>query len=196
MAADVVFLYDMSANVSNEDLQPMFNTAHQLVNDFFKDQNQSQFSLVAFHSTPEKIFWLNTFSNIGDVHLHLDQTRLKHDRELGNMSAALRFVAQNCFKLENGGRSESRRFLITMTTGETDDLSKDFTMETSALRAENVTLVALGVGAHVRRDVLHDIASHPSYVFTIPISNVTTTFLPLRKELRYSICATRNQTQT
>jgi uncharacterized protein YegL len=192
--ADVVFLLDMSSSVTGEEFLTMLNTAHVLADDL--DRSKTRFAAVGFHGSPilPPFFWLNTYTSVAEVHTELTLLQRTQISGMSNVSTALRFVGDNCFLTQNGGREETSRLVIVLTTGKADDID-DLVTETLALKAKNVTVVAVGVGENVDGDMLHKLAHDSFHVYRLPSDStdmmISSAFLPLRKELRYSICTSR-----
>ncbi|XP_078509003.1 integrin alpha-M-like [Lissotriton helveticus] len=165
---DAVILYDDSRSISREDFRMMKTFMANLIK-FFKEFN-IRFAVVQYSTEINIVFDFKYYQEVGDLKVLED---FPHTRGNTFTPSAIKYVADNLFTEEKGARKNTKRLLITITDGASNDRTTNFKQATAAADQKQIIRYAIGVGdaftsARALKE-LHTIASSKENAF--PVNN-------------------------
>ncbi|XP_067680567.1 collagen alpha-4(VI) chain-like [Haliotis asinina] len=162
--ADVVFLLDTSSSEGSAN----FNKQLDFVNNFAREleigPNNVQLSVVTFATSVKNEFYLNTYSNKADL-LNAVQN-VQYRPGLTATGKGLKFVGENSFLPQNGGRPDAQQVVIVVTDGESQQKSETAS-EAEKLHSAGIKVISVGIGNSLDNGELNTLASSPSFVFKV-----------------------------
>ncbi|XP_061446539.1 integrin alpha-X-like [Rhineura floridana] len=161
---DAVILYDDSGSIGD----PAFRT---MQNFFLKLMHSVagvdvQFAVVQYSSEPYLVFDFAFYNKTGG---QVKDTIHNAQRARGNTytPTAILFVMDKVFTPERGMRPHSKKLLIVLTDGVSNDKNTKFEVATEAADKKGIIRYAIGVGRHTNQAELRKIASSPNNVFPV-----------------------------
>lgn len=115
-----------------------------LIDLFYTERDNLQFSLAHFATDVTDVFFLNTYKNKDDIISAIGRAEYKGGRRI-NTGAAIRYVQENHFIKERGSRKDEGipQILMVVTGGRSADDGKTAAL---GLKATGVRIYAVGVG--------------------------------------------------
>ncbi|XP_067325710.1 integrin alpha-M-like [Anolis sagrei] len=182
---DAVILYDDSNSIRDDN------------HDF---RNMQDFILNLIHSVREKDVQFAVVQYSTEYHLIFDFAKYNESRDQVNDTirnfqrykgetftpSAIRFVAEEVFTPQRGMRPDSKKILIVLTDGKSNDRKTTFETANAAADRKNITRYAIGVGQAFsqNKDELYKIASARENVFHADNFNTLHT---LQRELQNKV---------
>ncbi|XP_025024973.1 integrin alpha-D-like [Python bivittatus] len=163
---DAVILYDDSGSIRNSDFHIMQNFFLKLMDSV--TGVDVQFAVVQYSTEPYLVFdftfYNKTRERVKEVILNTVRTR-------GNTytPTAIRFVVEKVFTAKHGMRPHSKKLLIVLTDGISNDQMNTFENTTEAASKKGIIRYAIGVGRDflTAQDELRKIASSNENVFPV-----------------------------
>ncbi|KAJ7314092.1 hypothetical protein JRQ81_006027 [Phrynocephalus forsythii] len=163
---DAVILYDDSGSIGNPAFQTMQSFFLKLINSVV--DLDVQFAVVQYSSDPYLIFDFAAYNNSGG---QVKNTLHSAPRTRGNTftPTAIRYVVEQVFIPEHGMRPHSKKLLIVLTDGISNDNRNTFEEARQAADAKGIIRYAIGVGRDFLRaqDELGKIASSAGNIFPV-----------------------------
>ncbi|XP_033744266.1 collagen alpha-3(VI) chain-like [Pecten maximus] len=159
---DIVFLVDTSGSISNQEETLAVNFIYDVTKWLTIAPDDIQVSVVTFNSEPKEQFKLRDYNKMTELLQHIKQVANETTGGGTNTAKALRFVRQNSFLLQNGGRPNANRTVILLTDGQLDDPLETL-REAGSLKSNNTELFAIGIGSAVStsNDEIRGVSSDP-----------------------------------
>jgi len=126
-------------------------------------------------------FWFNTHSTAQDIKDNLQ--RIIYTQGDTNTHLALQFAREYAYLPFHGARV-TNQYAIIVTDGRATDLQATIA-EADKLKANGVTVMALGIGANADKAELEAIASDPSHVF---IADTKDALAEIHKDITRRTC--------
>ncbi|KAK3582743.1 hypothetical protein CHS0354_039787 [Potamilus streckersoni] len=190
---DVLLMIDESVNTSSADsiqgFSKLLDSASTLVAliDFFGNgHNETRVSLASFSDT------VRTYVNFSEdfitkVALRQQISRISNEENaIVNMTSVFRYINEHGFDLENGVRTDARRFFVLFTNGGYD-LDIHFQKQREAILKKGATIITVGMESEVHMQNLLQIASGPYHVI-VESENTNSNLDVLKRELVYDKC--------
>ncbi|XP_015261862.1 PREDICTED: integrin alpha-X-like [Gekko japonicus] len=185
---DAVILFDDSGSIRDADFTIMLDFIQKLMASVAEPD--VQFAVVQFSSDPNIVVNFADYARLGG---QVNDTirGVKHRRGNTYTPTAIRFVADKVFTLEGGMRQHSKKLLIVLTDGVSNDEKVTFDEAEEATDKKGVIRYAIGVGREFltsrrARDELRNISSSPENVFSVRSFEALPT---LQKQLKEKIFA-------
>ncbi|XP_054850830.1 integrin alpha-M-like isoform X2 [Eublepharis macularius] len=166
---DAVILFDDSGSIRDSDFSIMLDFILKLMASVAEPD--VRFAVVQFSSEPNIVVNFANYALLGGK-VEEAIRRVKHRRGNTHTPTAIHFVANEVFTSAHGMRQQSKKLLIVLTDGVSND--KQFTFEAAkeATDKKGIIRYAIGVGTDFltkkeARDELRDIASLPENVFSV-----------------------------
>jgi hypothetical protein len=134
---------------------------------FSLNKDELQIGAVHISSDPALMIKLNYTDNINafaGIFLNSKQDVIAMKNSTPNVANSLSFISSVAFSLPNGGRKNSRKFIIHTYTGY-DKNSTDSIKVTQTLTNENITVISIGVGKNYNDDNVLGTASSAYFAF-------------------------------
>ena len=168
--ADLVFVMDSSGSIGADDFVRQKNFIKGMVDLFETDTGKIRVGVVAYSNWAFLEFHLNAYTNRRDIKARIDQ--VPHFRGDTNTGSAIAYVRDVMFTEHNGARDGVPRIGIVLTDGRSND--PVFTMQEAVkTHAQDIVLMALGVGDDISRYELTSIASDPDDEFAFQVADYT-----------------------
>ncbi|KAL4218649.1 hypothetical protein ACF0H5_021238 [Mactra antiquata] len=156
---DVAFLLDSSASMSKDD----FNKAKEFVKSFVSglDVNSgvARVAVVEYSTVVYPILGLD--NNQNETTLIDSINNISYKPGGTHTYEAIKYVQENVFKVANGSRSNAAKVVVIVTDGRSDDNIATINAARD-LRAQGVTIYAVGVGSLIDDRELSLVVSQPS----------------------------------
>ncbi|XP_053117542.1 integrin alpha-X-like isoform X2 [Hemicordylus capensis] len=166
---DAVILYDDSGSISNPDFKIMKNFIVTLIESVPK--KNVQFAVVQFSSQSQVVVNFADYSKAGG---QVKDIIFSFARARGNTytPSAIRYVANSVFTSWQGMQPQSKKLLIVLTDGQSNDKETTFQEAKEAVERKGIIRYAIGVGQFFRtqeaaKDELRKIASSDENVFSV-----------------------------
>lgn len=159
--ADILLIIDSSSNESAALFQKEMDFVGNLADTFTIGPKNAQFALMTFATKVNMEFWFNTHSTAQDIKDNLQ--RIIYSQGDTNTHLALQFAREYAYLPFHGARV-TNQYAIIVTDGRASNLTATIA-EADKLKAQGVTVMALGIGANADKAELEAIASDPSHVF-------------------------------
>ncbi|ESO94583.1 hypothetical protein LOTGIDRAFT_118058 [Lottia gigantea] len=156
--ADIIFALDSSDSIWPEDFVKQTDFVQKVVDSLTIGPNNIQIGLVTFGTRIKPYFQLKDHKDKRSV-----LTAIQSVYALGegtNTGATLKYIREEMFKRENGGRKWADKIVILITDGVSRD-RKETMMEGSLSRLDDIEIFTIGVGYSVDAMELDVIASKP-----------------------------------
>ncbi|XP_046571856.1 collagen alpha-4(VI) chain-like [Haliotis rubra] len=162
--ADVVFLLDTSSSEGSTN----FNKQLDFVNNFAREleigPNNVQISVVTFATAVKNEFYLNAYNTKAGL-LNAVQN-VQYRPGLTATGKGLKFVGENSFLPQNGGRPGAQQVVIVVTDGESQEKSETAS-EAEKVHKAGIKVISVGIGSSIDNGELTALASSPAFVFKV-----------------------------
>ncbi|XP_063058288.1 integrin alpha-M-like [Engraulis encrasicolus] len=150
---DAVVLFDSSQSISSADFDTMIKFIKEIIRMF--SEPWTQVAVAQYATTYHAVFEFENFAVTSDP---ISLMKVSHMKGHTHTAGAIRFVLDTMFKAEKGMQKDSKKLLVVITDGESND--KDVTLDEVLPQIENmnVTTYAIGVGDKYSYDELLKIA--------------------------------------
>ncbi|GAA6097435.1 collagen alpha-6(VI) chain-like [Tachysurus ichikawai] len=166
-AADIVFIVDVSDNITLPNFRLVRNFLHRMINGLEIGSDSVRVGMVLYSDTPTAEFYLNTFENKEEILQYIKLLQFRGGQSI--TSKALKFAREKLFTKDTGSRRALGVQQIAVVITEGDSLD-DVTFQAFQLRHSGVQVYALGVTKdNVER--LEEIASYPPDRFVFSVEN-------------------------
>ncbi|XP_077170637.1 integrin alpha-X-like isoform X2 [Paroedura picta] len=169
---DAAILFDDSGSIRSPDFTHMLDFILKLIASVAEPD--VQFAVVQFSSGPSTAFTFADYAHLGG---QVDDVirRVTHRRGNTHTPSAISFVADTIFTVESGMRQHSKKLLIVLTDGVSNDEKVTFEEAIEATDKKGIIRYAIGVGteflasqqASKARGELLTISSAPENVFSV-----------------------------
>ncbi|KAL2094899.1 hypothetical protein ACEWY4_009618 [Coilia grayii] len=171
ISLDAVILFDSSQSISKDDFDTMIKFIKDIIR-MFKEPG-TQVAVAQYATTYHAVFEFENFAAATDkVSL---MNHVTHEKGETHTSAAIRFVLNEMFTEEKGMQKDSKKLLVVITDGVSND--QDVTLDQVLPQAKdmNVTMYAIGVGDKFDYNELLKIAlnKEKNVLWTNSFSNLT-----------------------
>ncbi|KAK2854621.1 hypothetical protein Q7C36_006490 [Tachysurus vachellii] len=166
-AADIVFIVDVSDNITLPNFRLVRNFLHRMINGLEIGSDSVRVGMVLYSDTPKAEFYLNTFENKEEILQYINLLQFRGGQSI--TSKALKFAREKLFTKDTGSRRALgvQQIAVVITEG---DLLDNVTFQAFQLRHSGVQVYALGVTKdNVER--LEEIASYPPDRFVFSVEN-------------------------
>ena len=162
--SDVVFMIDISANISKE----IFNRQLDVIQEILKEvqsssdltlsPNNLQIAGIVYSSGIRFILYLNQTHDISILpqYFILNQENVVNER---NVKKVMDFLQKNVFHADHGARSNSRNIVIFLVTDLVDPNLF------APMKQTGTTIIAIGINQNLDDDVVNRIATSPSHAY-------------------------------
>ncbi|XP_060112805.1 integrin alpha-X-like [Heteronotia binoei] len=166
---DAVILFDDSGSIATIDFATMLDFILKLAASVAEPD--VQFAFVQFSTEVSIVVNFAEYAHLGGQ-VEAKIRSVLHRRGNTYTPTAIRFVADQVFTLEGGMRQHSKKLLIVLTDGESNDEIVTFDEAKEATDKKGIIRYAIGVGKEFlnskqARDELRNIASSPENVFSV-----------------------------
>ncbi|KAJ8308221.1 hypothetical protein KUTeg_013095, partial [Tegillarca granosa] len=182
--ADIVFVLDSSGSEGTTNFKKQLSFVSTFVNAFNVGRYGTQFSVVTFSNDATNQFWLKDYTSKYTLLSAIQ--RVPYRSGITNTHSALKFVKDNSFLNQNGGRDDAEHVVIVLTDGQSSNPTSTKT-EAAALHASGVEVISVGIGSSVTTSELQTIASDNQHVFQVQNFDALN---QIRLELEKSTCQT------
>ncbi|XP_062595267.1 transmembrane matrix receptor MUP-4-like [Saccostrea cucullata] len=167
---DLILALDTSSvqhkNTFTSSLSIFKTILQKLQQNFVLGENDLQIGAVHISSEPFLVTRLNhsqDINNFAGVFLKSEQDS-KQMNSTPDVAKGLRFISSEALSLKNGGRKNSRKYIIHTFTGY-DKNTTESIKETRKLTNENVTVISIGIGEKFDNTDVLQTASSAYFVF-------------------------------
>ncbi|KAI1903311.1 hypothetical protein AGOR_G00025900 [Albula goreensis] len=157
---DAVILFDDSQSISDADFVTMIKFIKNVVRMFTNPR--SKVAVAQYSSHAFAVFHFDHFENERDPEKLL--SNVPHTKGETYTPSAIRYVLEQMFTEKRGMRKESKKLLVVITDGKSND-REEFSPVISMADERGVIRYAIGVGKDYSREELEQIASSPKDVF-------------------------------
>ncbi|XP_062813169.1 integrin alpha-X-like [Anolis carolinensis] len=180
---DAAILYDDSYSIRDEngDFSTMIDFLVKLMDSV--REKDVQFAVVQYSTEHNLIFDFAMYNESRDKVNKTIHSFQRH-KEKTFTPSAIRYVAEEIFTSRHGMRPDSKKILIVLTDGNSNDINTAFETANVAADRKNITRYAIGVGKEISKDELHTIASSGENVFQAENFNALHT---LQRELQNKV---------
>nr|XP_023700864.1 integrin alpha-X-like isoform X1 [Paramormyrops kingsleyae] len=189
---DAVILFDDSQSIKKQDFATMIGFIKNIIR-MFTDP-RTQVAVAQYSSDRFAVFHFENFAVernpdvlLRDVHQSQGQTYTP---------SAIRYVLTNMLVPERGMRPDSKKLLVVITDGRSNDRRDTFHAVIPLAEQMGVVRYAIGVGKDYSIEELRQIASSPSNVFESDSFDALNSIQEQVKEKLFSIEGTSNSTST
>ena len=163
---DVALAIDTSNALSVEDFQGIKTFAKQLMNAGANSENNVHFGVLQFSEDAQTMLNFREYKSEHDVWAVLDGLE-----QTGNaarrVDEALRLALEEVLSLEGGVRQGHPRYLIVFISGNPSSTDEELSKAAEAIKAYNVTVIVINIGARVDSETLLRIASGREFLFGV-----------------------------
>ncbi|XP_062590013.1 uncharacterized protein LOC134251619 isoform X2 [Saccostrea cucullata] len=185
--ADIMILLDGSDSIQDRDWIKMKEFVKLLIDNFDIARDAIHLGMVVYSSRIGDHIGLNSFKDKNM--LKLLAGALNHPKASTNTAKGIEYVREK-FKMD--GREGVPKIAIVITDGSSDN-PRATKLQANAAKNEGIKVLAVGVGGHMFKDELRNIASRPSKMFTSPTFG---TLITLVTEIRNMVCQVITTTTT
>ncbi|KAL0993756.1 hypothetical protein UPYG_G00113270 [Umbra pygmaea] len=158
---DAVILFDGSQSISTKDFATMIDFIKNIVRMF--TDNRTQVAVAQYSTETLPIFQFLAFKKDRNPENLMDT--VDHLQGDTYTPSAIRYVLENMMIEEQGMKKDSRKLLVVITDGNSNDNTETFENVIPLAEKMGVTRFAIGVGTRISKKELQDIASSPKFVF-------------------------------
>ncbi|XP_017333399.1 collagen alpha-6(VI) chain isoform X2 [Ictalurus punctatus] len=181
--ADIVFIVDVSDNITLPNFKLVRNFLHRMINGLEIMPDGMRVGMVLYSDIPTADFYLNTFTDKTKLLQYINLLTFRGGES--NTSKALKFAREKLFNKETGSRHALgvQQIAVVITNG---DSLHNVTDQAVQLRRSGVQVYALGVTKD-NVEQLKELASYPSnrFVFTVESFDKLNT---MERILRKTLC--------
>ncbi|XP_036380829.1 integrin alpha-X-like isoform X1 [Megalops cyprinoides] len=158
---DAVILFDDSQSINKRDFATMITFIKNIIR-MFKDP-KSQVAVAQFSTAAYAVFHFEKFQVDRDPDSLLRSVPQTQGQTY--TPSAIRYVLEKMLTTDRGMREDSKKLLVVITDGKSNDPKETFDTVISMAEKRGVTRFAIGVGREYSRQELELIASSPKDVF-------------------------------
>ncbi|KAL4659920.1 integrin alpha-X-like isoform X1 [Arapaima gigas] len=158
---DAVILFDDSQSISKSNFRTMISFIKSIVG-MFTDP-RSQVAVAQYSTNAHAVFHFENFAVDRNPESLLG--RVQQSQGQTYTPSAIRFVLEKMLVKERGMRPNSKKLLVVITDGRSNDPKEMFTVVIPLAEQMGVIRYAIGVGKQYSRQELEVIASSPNDVF-------------------------------
>ncbi|KAH9523796.1 Collagen alpha-5(VI) chain [Bulinus truncatus] len=169
-SADIVFAIDMSYSIQGQNFHGYILPFVQGIVSGFDvgpEPHQVRVGAITFSDDSRLAFHLGSYAGKSDLLRAISDIRYQGGETY--TFRALKFVRENMFGTQNGGRAEADRVLIVLTDGRSYNTTWTL-LEADRCRQQGITIFAVGVGSADERE-LRGVASSPAEKFMFYVSD-------------------------
>ncbi|XP_062342329.1 integrin alpha-X-like [Osmerus eperlanus] len=158
---DAVILFDSSQSITNSDFDKMITFIKNIVRMF--TDTSVQVAVAQYSTDAHAVFHFQNFA----VDRNPDNLMKFVSHSQGNTytPSAIRYVLQEMLTEKRGMRRNSRKLLVVITDGKSNDPKDSFEKVLPLAEERGVVRIAVGVGNQVSSEELKQVASSPEGVF-------------------------------
>ncbi|XP_064631743.1 collagen alpha-3(VI) chain-like [Lineus longissimus] len=156
--ADIVFMMDSSGSIQLINFVKLKQFVHDVIDHFDIGPSGINVGVMTFGFYPILQFNLDAFTSKTDIQDAIMKTW--YIPGFTNTAAAITYMRQTMFTASNGDRSSAPNIAVIISDGKSSDKSKTVA-EAALAKADNITMIAIGVGSDVDKQELDDVASDP-----------------------------------
>nr|XP_015196350.1 PREDICTED: integrin alpha-X-like [Lepisosteus oculatus] len=160
---DAVILFDDSQSISDTDFQTMIQFIKDVLRNF--TDPKSQVAVAQYSTNIRTVFSFNTFVSNRNPNSLL--RNVPHTQGQTHTPSAIKYVLDNVFTKEQGMRQESKKLLVVITDGKSNDPKEKFENVIPLAESRGIIRYAIGVGKQISKQELKTIASSPKDVFEV-----------------------------
>lgn len=168
-AADLVFVIDSSNSVRRTDFHKPLQFVNKIVDHFQIGENDVRVGVVTFSHKLRLDFHLNQYTTKSSL-----KNAIRNIPFLGgatDTAKAIRYVREEMFKEENGGRSYVSHIVVVITDGYS--VNKQATaIEAHIARHKGIIFFAIGIGVPTNNELVM-IGNEPTESFVYTVNNFT-----------------------
>lgn len=165
--ADLLFVLDNSGSVrtcnpcnsTNDNWLKILHFVNNVTSNFVIDQKDTRVGLIKFSTTVKDVFFFNTYSNKYDIASRVLSTVF--DGGLTNTASALSRAKNVHFTESKGDRPDVANILVLVVDGKPSLSSALASTYARQMRNLGVSILVIGVGRFVTREMVSDYASLP-----------------------------------
>ncbi|XP_061170095.1 mucin-5AC-like [Saccostrea echinata] len=162
--ADILFVLDASTSIKITNFEKERNFVAGFVNDLDIGPNDVQVSVGTFSDNARGYFYLHTHQNKTDL---LNAIRnIPYEYGQTHTHLAFQLAEQYIFTNFSGDRPSATNIVFVLTDGQSQNHTATF-LGAQKLKDAGVKIYAIGIGGHVQKSELQDIASDSGHVFMV-----------------------------
>ncbi|XP_039602839.1 integrin alpha-X-like [Polypterus senegalus] len=181
---DAVILFDDSHSISNADFKTMINFIKNIIRMF--NDSKAQVSVAQYSSEARQVFNFKYFQVEKDPEKLMQFAQ--HSKGDTYTPTAIKFVLDKMFSEDFGMRNESKKLLIVITDGISNDKKLNYEDVIPLAESRHIIRYAIGIGKDFEKhkNDLQKIASSENNIFRVDSFDALTS---IQKELREKIFA-------
>uniref|UniRef100_A0A8C8CI99 VWFA domain-containing protein n=1 Tax=Oncorhynchus tshawytscha TaxID=74940 RepID=A0A8C8CI99_ONCTS len=179
---DAVILFDGSQSIITRDFVTMIDFIKNIIRMFTAPR--AQVAVAQYSTDTSAVFHFEDF--VSDPNPDNLMRSVDHFQEATYTPSAIRYVLEEMMTEERGMRKHSRKLLVVITDGKSNDPKETFNSVIPLAEMKDVIRFAIGVGKQFSRQELEQIASFPNFVFE---TNSFDALQSIQNELREKIFA-------
>jgi hypothetical protein len=156
-----VFLIDRSGSIGDYNFELMRSFIKNIVNNFAVGPDGVHVAAIGFESYGEVLFRLTQHSSNAEVQAALDA--IVYTSGGTDFHCGLELVLSDIFAAGNGARSDASHVVVFLTDGQ--DGGYQAPLDSDAIRAAGIKILAVGIGYGVYEDALVRIAGSQENYF-------------------------------
>ncbi|KAM6970578.1 integrin alpha-X-like [Aplochiton taeniatus] len=160
---DAVILFDGSQSIVDSDFNIMIKFIKNIIG-MFTDPN-AQVAVAQYSTEAHAIFQFENFA--ADPNPDSLMSLVDHAKGQTYTPSAIRYVLEQMMREDRGMRRNSRKLLVVITDGKSNDPRERFSTVIPMAERRGVNRIAIGVGNEVSKEELQQIASSQQSVFAI-----------------------------
>lgn len=162
--ADIVFLLDSSGSEGQTNFQKQLDFVANFVRQFtVGGATGAQFGLITFSTTAHHEFFLNTYHDKTAILSKIRSTRYRGGNT--HTDRAFQYAATQ-FTAAHGMRAGTKKIAIVFTDGRSH--SSTLTIrEANKVKAKNIQVISIGIGANINQFELNNMASDRKHVYQV-----------------------------
>ena len=164
---DIYFILEESGSVGSSNYQLMKQFVYDTVNEFDIGPDDTQVGVVSYSNSARVHFYLNNYHDKATLLAAINSLPFYGGGT--NTAAPIDLLHTDGFTSTSGARSQSQAIPQVAVVITANQSTNHTATATSAENAQNegIILFSVGVGNNVNTNELEDIASDPSYVYTL-----------------------------
>ncbi|XP_071193519.1 integrin alpha-X-like isoform X2 [Salvelinus alpinus] len=186
---DAVILFDGSQSITTRDFVTMIDFIKNIIRMFTAPR--AQVAVAQYSTDTSAVFHFEDF--VSDPNPDTLMQSVDHFQEATYTPSAIRYVLEEMMTEERGMRKHSRKLLVVITDGKSNDPKETFNSVIPLAEMKSVIRFAIGVGKQFSRQELEQIASFPNFVFE---TNSFDALKSIQNELREKIFAIEGSNST
>jgi len=187
-SADIVFDLDASGSIEDTNFQLMTRFVMTVVQNLNvvsqPGDTGAEIGLMTFNETVWIHFNLNTYTNKDQL---VNAIFVPYTGGKTNTANSIRVADSQMFTASNGDRQSVPNVLVVITDGLSNDPNATW-QQAMATRANNISIIAVGIGNQVDDNELRAIASDPLDFNVLHATNYSTLSAELNNKLQAALC--------